>query len=124
GSSFGGSLASCGTTTVNYTVTAQGSSLGIVYPLTVKFVVHPPSGTATTYNQVITSGPANGLQLSQSIPYYTDPYSIDLEVTDPCGTIYLNSNGAIDQPMTATASVRPVLCGAPTLAIAPSNHMP
>lgn len=124
GPSFGGSLTSCNTTNVNYTVTAEGSSLGIVYPLTVKFVVYPPSGAATTYNQVITSGPANGLQLSQSIPYYTNPYSIDLEVTDPCGTIYLNTNGAINQPMSATASVRPVLCGAPTLAIAPSNHMP
>ena len=58
GPSFGGSLTSCNTTNVNYIVTAEGSSLGIVYPLTVKFVVYPPSGAATTYNQVITSGPA------------------------------------------------------------------
>jgi gliding motility-associated-like protein len=124
GPTFSGSLVSCDQVAAGFTVNVEGTALGIVYPLAVKYTVHPPSGAAVVYNHAVASGPANGLVLTQNIPYYTQQYSIDVEVTDPCGDTYVLNNSTINQPMTAVASIVPVLCGENTLAITPTNHMP
>lgn len=119
------SLPACNQITVGYTASVQGEGLGIIYPLTVKIRVYPPGGgNATVYNQTISGGPETSVSITQTIAYYTSSYTIDCEVTDPCGTVYTLNNNTIDQPMTASASVVPVLCGESTLSIAPKNFMP
>jgi gliding motility-associated-like protein len=114
-------MAACDMVTVNSSVTPQNSS--IFYPLTVQYTVHPPTGNAIVYNQTITQGSPTALQLSKQIRYFDSPYTLDIKITDPCGTEFRLDGNMVDLKMTATTSLGTVLCGNKTLTIDVTNHV-
>lgn len=121
----GGTLSSCSQITVGCTVNAQGEGLGIIYPLSAQITVYPPSGgTPTVYNQSISSGPQNGLEILQQIQFYSASHTIDFKVTDPCGTVYTLNGSVVSQQMTAQGSPQSVLCNNLILNISAENYMP
>lgn len=121
----GGTLASCSQVNVGYTVTSENAGQQIVYPLSVQITVYPPSGgNPIVYNQAITSGPQNTLQISQMINYYDASYIIDCKVTDLCGTTYTLNGVTAQTSLSAVAAIEPLLCNHPVLAITPQNYSP
>ena len=103
-------LPSCSQINIAFSVTPQNS--GIIYPLTVQYTVHPPGGgAAVVYNQTISTGDPSQATLARQIPYYNTPYTVDLQVTDPCGTVYTLNNNTVDVDLAAAASTQLIECG-------------
>lgn len=77
--------ASCNTTVATQTITPNAGTV-ISYPLNIQYVIHPPGGGADIiYNQIIASGNATSLDISQTIPTFTNQnYNYDLLITDAC----------------------------------------
>ncbi len=84
--------ASCNTTLATQTITPNTGTV-ISYPLTVQYTIHPPGGAPDIiYNQVIASGNATSLDISQTIPTYTNQnYNYDILITDACNAAVSNS---------------------------------
>lgn len=121
----GGALASCDQIYIGCTISALNSEMGIVYPLTVQMKVYPPSGGApVVHTQQVTSGPENGLEVTQAINYYDGPYTVDFIVTDICGTSYTLTGNAVQEQMSVSAGPQPVLCNETVLTVSPQNYMP
>jgi len=89
--------ASCNTTVATQTITPNSGTV-ISYPLTVQYIIHPPGGGADIiYNQVIASGNSTSLDISQTIPTFTNQnYNYDILITDACNaavsTSFLSNN--------------------------------
>jgi gliding motility-associated-like protein len=117
-------LPACNKINISYSVSLdQGPA--IIYPLTVQYTVHPPGGGApVVYNQVINTGDASGAVLTKEINYYDSAYTVDVKVTDPCGTVYTLNGGAVNQQMTASGSASVVLCEAQSLTVTASGMRP
>lgn len=115
-------LTDCDTINISFVVASQNGA-NIIYPLTVVYTVYPPGGgTPVVYNQTVNEGAASTVQLAQVIDFYNTSYTIDVEVTDICGTVYELNNSIINQQMSASATAQQVLCGNNALVINVSQH--
>ncbi|MEY2691857.1 MAG: hypothetical protein RIT03_247 [Bacteroidota bacterium] len=92
--------ASCNTTVATQTITPNAGTV-ISYPLNIQYVIHPPGGGADIiYTQIIASGNATSLDISQTIPTFTNQnYNYDLLITDACNaavsTSFLSNHSII-----------------------------
>ncbi len=101
---------SCNFTVVNNTVTpAIGTVIG--YPLSIQYIVHPPSGGANQiFNLTVATGDPLAVDLSQTIPYFLNQnYDYDLIITDVCGSVF-NNNFPVTQNITLEATKTRVVC--------------
>jgi gliding motility-associated-like protein len=83
---------SCNTTVATQTITPNPGTV-ISYPLTLQYTIHPPGGAPDIiFNQVISTGNATSIDISQIIPTYTNQnYNYDLLITDACNAAVSNS---------------------------------
>lgn len=109
-------------TAVNTLSTTNG--VNINYPLQIKHTVYPPDGGAPLeYTQTITSGSNETVDISQIIHFYYDQeYHYDLEVIDPCETIY-NSGGTVNEKLTVSISFDNAECGEKYMIIIPAKYV-
>ena len=102
-------LVDCSTIKVFHTITTVNPNDVLYFPLQYKFTVHPPGGgpdIILNYSYSYGSGgiyvhPAQvtaatgGFQFN--LPYWEDqPYSYDLQITDPCGKVFTRNNNLIN----------------------------
>lgn len=59
----------------------------IVYPLTVECTIFPPTGPPIVQTQTITSGDLYFQHINHTIPFYNQPYSYNIKVTNGCGQL-------------------------------------
>ena len=91
GNRIGNTLTACDAINTGHTLTVA-SGYSIVYPVTYKFTVHPPDGSADivvtkSFGTAGTYSTNNTQSYYTSIPfYYNQAYTYDLEMTDACGT--------------------------------------
>lgn len=96
----------------------------IAYPLTVQFVLHPPTGADIIYNTTVASGSPTSLDISQIIPTYINQSStFDITVTDDCGTT-TTTNFAPNQDITIGGTKKLATCGQYYLILSASNFTP
>lgn len=81
-------LVDCNTIAVEYTLRAERDT-EIAYPFNVEFTVFPPDGsTPLIFNQYVTTGDPDVLELFFNIPFYANPnYVTNIKITDPCGNV-------------------------------------
>jgi gliding motility-associated-like protein len=83
----------------------------ISYPITVEYIITPPSGIPIVYTQSIVSGNINSQGIVQLLPlYYGEIYSYIINVTDSCGNIYTNNPISINPIVELMARLNPVSC--------------
>ena len=116
--------ASCNTTVATQTITPNTGTV-ISYPLTIQYVIHPPGGAPDIiYNQVINSGNASSLIISQLIPTYTNQnYNYDLLITDACNAA-VSSSFLSNQTIVLTASAINLSCNNNYIRLNTTNFTP
>ena len=116
--------ASCNTTVATQTITPNTGTV-ISYPLTIQYVIHPPGGAPDIiYNQVINSGNASSLIISQLIPTYTNQnYNYDLLITDACNAA-VSSSFLSNQTIVSTASAINLSCNNNYIRLNTTNFTP
>lgn len=76
-----------------------GPGSAISYPITVEYVVHPPTGPATTTTQTVASGSPSAQQILTALPFYDQAYLIDVRITDACGNVTYSPGNSIDEDL-------------------------
>ena len=116
--------ASCNTTVATQTITPNTGTV-ISYPLTIQYVIHPPGGAPDIiYNQVINSGNASSLIISQLIPTYTNQnYNYDILITDACNAA-VSSSFLSNQTIVSTASAINLSCNNNYIRLNTTNFTP
>lgn len=106
-------------------VVGSVNGVDIAYPLNAVFTVYPPGGgTPVVYSQSITAGGTQSATATQVIPfYYNTPYYYQLEITDPCGTVYTFQN-LVQQKMNAMPGFSDLGCGMKAFMISMNKFMP
>lgn len=104
-------LNTCNTISINYAITASGTTT-IRYPLTVQISIFPPGGgTPTVQNLTIASGSPNNLPLSSIIPFYHGQlYTYNIRVVDACGNVYVRNSNQISLQLSVQGNPTYVNC--------------
>lgn len=115
---------SCTTVIVsNKIVPAAGAQ--IIYPLTVTYAIDPPDGSPNQIvTEIITSGPTDLLELSQTFPLFgNQAYDVMVFITDSCGREFsLISN--INPNMSARLMLRDAPCSTYFLTLSVDGFKP
>ncbi|RZJ74264.1 MAG: T9SS type B sorting domain-containing protein [Flavobacterium sp.] len=117
-------LPSCNQVTISNSL-SPGSMVPIAFPLTVKFTVYPPDGSAPlVYNQTITSSPDPAVKAQQIIPFfYGIDYFYDIQVTDPCGVVYNSTNNLINPLFNANGGFENADCAEKFISISLTKYV-
>ena len=83
---------SCTSVEIKNQVTSA-SSAPILYPLTIEYTIFAPDGTvAQNFTQILNSGPADVLQLTQNIALFGNQlFNIKIEVIDNCNHTFIET---------------------------------
>ena len=109
-----------------HTVIHPTTGTVIVYPLSVRYILHLPGGT----DQVIdlppyTTGPEDALELVRNMPLYlTETYTYDIIVTDSCGVPFESLGNIVDPSPKLNISRNPDPCGNVYLTVEANNFSP
>lgn len=116
--------ASCNTTVATQTITPNTGTV-ISYPLTIQYVIHPPGGAADIiYNQVINSGNPTSLDISQTIPTFTNQnYNYDILITDACNAA-VSTSFLSNHAVTLVSTPINLTCNNNYIRLAVSNFTP
>lgn len=115
---------SCDSTVINNTISSN-TAVAISYPLTVTYTITAPGGTSTeTVVQTINSGPADAVELSQSIALFgSQLFSIKIDVLDNCGSVFTSTFQIDPRPKIAVQQLN-AECGALYFQLNVSNYLP
>lgn len=106
----------------------------INYPLTITYTIYPPGGGAAiirtfTINSItdftsydVTSDPASYV-FEADLPYYDQPYSYNLLITDACGNRFEKTGNQLDKVFEAIIQTQIKNCGIKTFSIKGSNFV-
>ncbi|NBL63602.1 T9SS type B sorting domain-containing protein [Flavobacterium sp. NST-5] len=106
----------------------------IAFPLTFTYTIFPPNGGAPIIITHIYGNP--GLTFFEDrtifpdqpllfdIPYFTEPYTYNLTVTDGCGNVYTRNTEIISQDQSLQLSPSLLKCGTKGLSITANNFVP
>ena len=123
--SFSGSVVSSTCTTIdilNALMPPTGTTM--VYPLSVVYTIHPPTGPDQIITQNYPTGPPDALPLPLTLPLFLNAiYTYDIVVTDSCNHQF-PSSGTIDPNPTASLSGTPDPCGREFLKLAVTHFTP
>ena len=114
---------SCSFALATNTITPSDGTV-ISYPLTVQFVLHPPTGADIIYNITVPSGNPTSQDISQIVPtYINQSATYDITVTDDCGST-TTTNFAPNQNIAIGGVKKLATCGQYYLILSASNFTP
>lgn len=102
-------LIDCNTVNIETVLNALGSSV-INYPILVEYVIHPPTGPAINVSQTVESGAPITVTAETALPFYDQPYTIDVKITDACGNVTIRNANPLDMDMQVTLQSAADLC--------------
>ncbi|MCC9074470.1 gliding motility-associated C-terminal domain-containing protein [Flavobacterium sp. F-65] len=112
-SSYNSQRSTCNYADFRQYLTAGDNDNVMVYPLTFEYIVHPPDGSAAIVVKETITGPnhhgSTVADITTSIPFYTDPFVLDMKVTDACGNVFPATRN-INNPAEVNAQVLPADC--------------
>lgn len=106
----------------------------INYPLTIVYTITPPGGGAPiirtfTINSIadftstdLTANP-NTYVFEADLPYYNQPYSYNLLITDACGNQFRKEGNQLDEIYEASIQTQITECGIKTFSVKASNFV-
>ncbi len=124
--SVSGSTVSISCTTIailNAITPPTGTTL--VYPLSVVYTIHPPSGPDQIITQNYPTGPPEALSLPLTLPLFLNAiYTYDIVVTDSCNHQFPSLGNIINPNPTASLSGTPDPCGREFLKLGVTHFTP
>lgn len=106
-----GAMASCNTIEVNY-IFSTISDVGIAFPVTIQYTVHPPGGGAPVIiNETIATGYTSNF-VAKEIPFYQDAYLFDIKITDACGNIFTKPDNIVYAEFAFSLNMSTTACDA------------
>ncbi len=126
-------LPSCNLISVGQQLDVAGQYY-VAFPLTFTYTVFPPDGGAPiistyvhgspglTFFEERTIFPETPLQFD--IPYFTEPYTYNLTVTDGCGNVYTRNTNLVNEEQTLRIVPLQFECGTKGFSLVPQNFLP
>lgn len=102
---------------------SEGSSIS--YPITVKYIIHPPDGTPDIIiTEVVNTGDPLNLEMAHTVATYNaTPFSYDVVVTDNCGTVFQKNGMAVNPGPVIDYVAESTPCGQKYLKLQISNFV-
>ena len=114
---------SCNSAVVKNTISSN-TAVPISYPLTVTYTITAPGGGVQNIAQTVNSGPADAVELSQSISLFgAQLFSVQIEVVDNCGSVF-TSDFQIDPRPKLTMQKINAECGEVYFKLTVANYLP
>lgn len=119
-------LPSCETITVENPIVPSQSGDDIFYPLTVKYIIHPPNNAAPiTVNSSIPAGNPESTKATTVIPFYYDTaYSFDIIITDSCGNEFTLDYNIVNEELRVGFVNEIADCGEHFFSLTPNKFVP
>ncbi|WDO14346.1 gliding motility-associated C-terminal domain-containing protein [Flavobacterium sp. WW92] len=126
-------LSACSSVGVRHVLSVDPDYI-INYPLTIVYTIYPPGGGAPiirtfTINRIedftsfdLTSNP-NTYVFEADLPYYDQPYSYNLLITDACGNQFQKESNQVTEMYEASIQTQINNCGIKTFSVKASNFV-
>ncbi len=115
----GCALADCQSIRVAHELTALTGQIS--YPVSIRYVVHTPSGVQEIW-QTVANGAPDSQEFETTIPYFNGQMcTVDVTVTDQCGYVTTTTGNVIDEAFSASVSSSPQCT--PNFAIEACNYV-